>query len=273
MRTSDQVRGVAGGPQVQSVDRAISILESLADGPAELGVTQIGRRLGVHKATASRLLATLAEHGLVERNPVTDKYRLGFGIVRLAAVVTGGLDLVRQARPVLERLAEETSETVNLAVLDGDRVVNIDQIAAPHLVVNVNWVGKRTPLHCTSNGKVLLASLPARERARLLRGPLERLAPNTIVDKDLLQAQLLEAGVRGYAYTLEELEVGLNAVAAPVRDSGGGVIAAVSGSGPAYRFTRGRIPEVGGLARKAGADIAHRMGFPTEAASASVASS
>jgi DNA-binding IclR family transcriptional regulator len=204
---------------------------------------------------------------------VTDKYRLGFGVVRLAAVVTGGLDLVRQSRPVLERLAEQTSETVNLAVLDGDRVVNIDQIAAPHLVVNVNWVGKRTPLHCTSNGKVLLASLPARERARLLRGRLERLAPNTIVDKDLLQAQLLEAEVRGYAYTLEELEVGLNAVAAPVRDSGGGVIAAVSVSGPAYRFTRGRIPEVGGLVRKAGADIARRMGFPAEAASAGVESS
>ena len=159
------------------------------------------------------------------------------------------------------------------AVLDGNRVVNIDQIAPPHLVVNVNWVGKRTPLHCTSNGKVLLACLPNLKRARLLRGRLERLTPNTIVDKELLQAQLLEAEARGYAYTAEELEVGLNAVAAPVRDSGGGAIAAVSVSGPAYRFTRGRIPEVGGLARKAGADIARRMGFTAEAASDSVVSS
>src|SRR5205823_14904828 len=111
MRTSDQVRGVAGGPQVQSVDRAISILESLADGPDELGVTQIGRRLGVHKATASRLVSTLAEHGLVERNPDTDKYRLGFGLVRLATAAAGKLDLVRQARPVLEGVAEATGET------------------------------------------------------------------------------------------------------------------------------------------------------------------
>jgi len=183
------------------------------------------------------------------------------------------MDLVRQARPILERLAEETSETVNLAVLDGNSVVNIDQIAPPHLVVNVNWVGKRTPLHCTSNGKVLLACLPNLKRARLLRGRLERLTPNTVVDKELLQAQLLEAEVRGYAYTLEELEVGLNAVAAPVRDSSGEAIAAVSVSGPAYRFTRGRIPEVGRLARKAGADIARRMGFTAEAASDSVVSS
>jgi len=248
---------------VQSVARAVTILELLAIGQ-DLGVTELGRRLGVHKATASRLLATLAEHGLVERNPVTDKYRLGFGVVRLAAVVTGGLDLVRQSRPVLERLAEETSETVNLAVLDGDRVVNIDQIAAPHLVVNVNWVGKRTPLHCTSNGKVLLAHLPERERARLLKGRLERLTTHTIVDRDVLRAQLLEADVRGYAYTVEELEVGLNAVAAPVRDSRGAVVAAVSVSGPAYRLTRALIPEVGRQARDAAAEISRRMGFVAE---------
>jgi DNA-binding IclR family transcriptional regulator len=256
--------GRSGNFAVQSVARALTILELLAGAPDELGVTELGRRLGVHKATASRLVSTLADHGLVERSPVTDKYRLGFGVIRLAAVATAGLDLVRQARPVLERLAEETSETVNLAVLDGDRVVNIDQIAAPHLVVNVNWVGKRTPLHCTSNGKMLLALLPNRERARLLRGRLERLTSNSIVDKDLLQAQLMEAEVRGYAYTVEELEVGLNAVAAPVRDSGGGVIAAVSVSGPAYRFTRELIPKVGGSVRKAGEEISRRMGFVAE---------
>ncbi len=253
----------AASSAVQSVGRALTILEVLANGP-ELGVTELGRRLGVHKATASRLVATLAEHGLVEQNPVTDKYRLGFGVVRLAAVATAGLDVVRQSRPVLEQLAEVTRETVNLAVLDGDQVVNIDQIAAPHLVVNVNWVGKRTPLHCTSNGKVLLAHLPQRERARLLRGRLERLTPKTIVDKGVLVSQLLDAEVRGYASTVEELEVGLNAVAAPVRDSSGGVIAAVSVSGPAYRLGRARLPEAGRQARDAAAEISRRMGFVAE---------
>jgi DNA-binding IclR family transcriptional regulator len=246
---------------VQSVARAATILELLAEGADGLGVTELGRRLGVHKATASRLVATLAEHGLVERDQVTEKYRLGFGIVRLAALVSAGLDVVRQARPVLQRLAEETGDTVNLAVLDGDRVVNIDQITASHLVVNVSWVGKRTPLHCTSNGKVLLAYLPERDRDRLLRGRLERLTPNTITDRDLLGAQLLETEVRGYAHTMEELEVGLNAVAAPVRDSSGAVVAAVSVSGPAYRFTRARIPDVGRQAREAGTEISRRMGF------------
>jgi DNA-binding IclR family transcriptional regulator len=250
---------------VQSVRRAVTILETLADSRNELGVTELGRRLGVHKATASRLVATLAEQGLVEQNPITDKYRLGFGLVRLAAVATSGMELARQARSVLERLAEETGETVNLAVLDRDRVVNIEQITAPDLVVNVNWVGKRTPLHGTSNGKALLAHLPEPTRARLLRGPLERMTPNTIVDRGLLGAQLKETEVRGYAYTVEELEVGLNAVASPVRDSTGGVVAAVSVSGPAYRLTRSRIPEFGRLVKEAGAEISRRMGFTKEA--------
>jgi DNA-binding IclR family transcriptional regulator len=253
--------GSAGGPAVQSVARAVTILEILAEVPDELGVTQLGKRLGVHKATASRLVSTLADHGLVEQNPATDKYRLGFGLVRLGGAALGGLDLLRQARPVLQRLAEETQETVNLAVLDGDHVVNIDQVTGSRPLVTVNWVGKRTPLHCTSNGKVLLAHLPQPDRARLLRGRLERLTPKTIVDRGLLLAQLEEVGVRGYAYTVEELEVGLNAVAAPVRDASAEVIAAVSVSGPAYRLAQARIADVGLVTRDGAAEISRRLGY------------
>lgn len=254
----------AGGPQgalVQSVDRAVTILEALAESPEELGITQLGHRLGVHKATASRLVSTLAEHGLVERTPGSDKYRLGFGLVRLASAVASGLELVRQARPSLERLAEETGETVNLAALDGDQVVNIDQITAAHLIVNVNWVGKRTPLHCTSNGKVLLAHLPEPERLHLLARPLERLTPNTIVDAEALRRELDEVRARGYAHTLEELEVGLNAVAAPVRAAGGSVVAAVSVAGPAYRVKPAEIAELARATMAAADQISRRMGY------------
>jgi DNA-binding IclR family transcriptional regulator len=260
MRASDQVRAAEGGSQVQSVGRAISILESLAEGPGELGVTQIGRRLGVHKATASRLVSTLAEHGLVERNPATDKYRLGFGLVRLATAAAGKLDLVQRARPTLELVAEETGETVNLAVLDGEDVVNIDQITPGHLVVNVNWVGKRTPLHCTSNGKVLLAFLPQVERKRILGRRLRRMTERTIVDPRALERELQEVQARGWAHTVEELEVGLNAVAAPIRRSDGAVVAALSVSGPAYRVTPERVSELGPVAAAAAASISRRLG-------------
>jgi DNA-binding IclR family transcriptional regulator len=246
---------------IQSVQRATAILEAIAESPQELGVTELGRRLGVHKATASRLLSTLAERDLVERNPATDRYRLGFGFLRLAAVAGARLDLVREARPVLERLAELTGETVNLAALDGDQVVHLDQISSQRAIVTVNWVGRRTPLHCTSNGKVLLANLPAGQQRRLLTRPLERLTARTIVDRAALQHELARVRARGYAWTREELEVGLNAVAAAVRDASGRVVAAVSVSGPAYRLGAAAIKGTAQATVAAAEEISRRIGF------------
>ena len=245
---------------VQSVARAIRVLELVAEHPGRLGVSELGRRLGVHKATAFRLVSTLAAAGLLEREPRTDHYRPGFGLVRLATPALADLDLVRQARPVLERLAETTNETVNLAVLDGLEVVNIDQVAGGHAILNVNWVGKRTPLHCTSNGKVLLAHLPEDRWDRVLAGPLDRPTSWTISDPDVLRAQLRRARARGYAYTVEELEVGLNAVASPVRGPEGEVVAAVSVAGPAYRVTPERIPELARAVVEASIEVSRRMG-------------
>jgi IclR family transcriptional regulator, acetate operon repressor len=246
--------------KVQSLDRALEILRLLGSEP-EMRVTDLARRLEVHKSTVSRLLATLQEHGLVEQNPSTERYRLGYGLVRLAGSVVAELDLARASRPVLEQLAARCGETVNLAILQGDQVVNIDQIAAPNLVVNVNWVGKQTPLHATSNGKILLAHLPEDERRRLLRGPLPRLTPRTITDVRTLEKQLRRAAEDGYAFTLEELELGLNAVAAPVYAADGRVLAAVSVAGPAYRVTPQRLAELGEMTREAAAAISRRLGY------------
>jgi len=247
--------------RVQSLDRALEMLELLASNGGEMGVSDLARRLEVHKSTAFRLLATLQDHGLVEQNAATEKYRLGYGLVRLAGAVVAELDLSRAARAVMQELADRSRETVNLALLQGDRVINIDQITSSHLVVNVNWVGKQNPVHCTSTGKVLLAFLPPAELRRILGRPLERLTPRTIVDRATLEKQLQRVREDGYAFTLEELEVGLNAVAAPVRDSRGEAIAAVSVSGPSYRVTPQRLSELGELARQAGETISRRMGF------------
>jgi len=248
------------GSNVQSVGRAIGILELLA-GEGELGVTELGRRLGVHKATASRLLSTLAERGLVERNPVSDKYRLGFGLIHLAGAALAGLDLVQQARPILEELAERTRETVNLAVLDAGSVVHVDQIAGARSVVSVSWVGRRSPVHATSNGKVLLAFLADDERDRLLAGALDRLTANTIVEPERLRAQLVEVRTRGYAQAIEELEEGLNAVAAPIRRTEGDVVAAVSVSGPAFRMRPMELPRIAQLTLDAAGAISRRLGY------------
>lgn len=244
---------------LQSVRRALRALELISE-HGELGVTELGRKLEVHKATASRLIATLAERGFVERDPISEKYRLGFGLISLAGAAVGGNDLVRAARPILDELAEATRETVNLGVLSGESVVYVDQVTGTRAIVTVSWVGQRTPLHCTSNGKVLLAYATDGERDRLLGAPLTRLTPRTITDVRKLRAQLAEIRARGYAQTMEELEEGLNAVAAPVRGMGGDLVAALSVSGPAFRMRDVDLPRFGKLTAEAALAVSRRLG-------------
>jgi DNA-binding IclR family transcriptional regulator len=247
------------GGGVQSVSRAVRALELIAQ-EGELGVTDLGRGLGVHKATASRLAATLAAGGLIERDPVTDRYRLGFGLIRLVGAAMASIDLVRTAHPVLEELADRTRETVNIGVLSGDGVVYLDQVSSAHLVATTNWVGRRTPLHCSSSGKVFLAHMPEAERQRILDRPLEAVTRHTVTDPERLLRQLKEIRVRGYATIQDELEEGLNAVAAPIRQSNGEVAAALSVSGPSFRVRSIDLPRLGRLTIDAAGAVSWRLG-------------
>ncbi|MGY1722708.1 IclR family transcriptional regulator [Blastococcus sp. SYSU DS0533] len=228
---------------VQSVDRALAMLAVLAD-RGSAGATDLGAELGVHKSTASRLLATLEAHGLVEQRGERGTYRLGFGLVRLAGASAAQLDLSRLGREACERLAAELDETVNLAVLDGDSAVNISQVQGSASVGVLNWVGRRTPLHATSSGKVLLAFGTAAARAALPATSLERYTPSTITDVALLDEVLAGVRERGWAATEGELELGLNAVAAPVCAPDGRLVAALSVSAPSYRLPRDRFGDV-----------------------------
>jgi IclR family transcriptional regulator, acetate operon repressor len=247
------------GGGLRSVTRAVRALEAIAES-GDMGVSELGRKLDVHKATASRLLATLAERGLVERDPFSERYRLGFGLIRLAGAAMTSLDLVRSGRPILEELAERTRETVNIGVVSGDGVVYVDQVAGSRAIVSVNWVGQRTPLHCTSNGKVLLAFMDEAERDRILARPLDRKTPRTIVDPAALRDELEGIRRRGYAQTVEELEEGLNAVAAPVRQADGRVTAALSVSGPAFRMRGVDLPRMALLTSDAAMAVSRRLG-------------
>lgn len=248
------------GPLVQSVDRAVEILELLArDG--WIGATDVARALGIHKSTAFRLLGTLERHGLVEQSDQTAKYRLGPRLPQLASAVTADLDLRRHAHPVCERLAEEVGETVTIDLLENGEVVHVDQISRSSSVVSINWLGRRTPLHCTASGKVFLAFMPADARRTFLARELQSFTPHTVVDLRQLERQLDEIRTRGYGYTNEELEIGLNALAAPVRAAGGRVIAAVDLSGPSHRLSPERLPSFGVLTRAAGEEVSRRLGY------------
>lgn len=246
--------------EVQCLARALRILREL-DGEGEVGVTEIARRVGVHKATTSRLLGTLARHGFVSQNDATERYGLGPVFLELAGRVAARLDLVQTARPILEDLARRTRETVNLAVLEAGRVMNIDQVAGTRAIVAVNWVGRATPFHCTSNGKVLVAFLEEAERERLLAAPLEARSRRTIVSPTRLRAELAQVRERGWARAVEEFEEGLSAVASPVRRADGKVVAAVSVAGPAFRMPAPALARIAEAAVEAAGRISRRLGY------------
>jgi DNA-binding IclR family transcriptional regulator len=169
---------------VQSVDRALTILETLARS-GEAGVTDLARGLGVHKSTAFRLVATLESHGLVEQTEDRGKYRLGVGLLRLAGATTARLDVVQEARSLCRKLAADTGETVNIAVLADRAALYLDQIAGSSALQPHNWVGQHIPLHATSNGKVLLGGLDDESLAELL-GSLPAYTDMTITRKSRL---------------------------------------------------------------------------------------
>jgi len=243
------------------VDRAISVLEILAR-RGDAGVTDVAGELSVHKSTAFRLLSALEDRGLVEQAEDRGKYRLGFGIVRLAGAVSSRMDVTQHAHPVCERLAGELEETVNVAVAQSHYAVNLDQVRGPSAVTAHNWVGQLTPLHATSSGKVLLAFLGEDAVEGLVAATgLEPFTAHTVATREALLHQLAQTRRRGYSVALEELEIGLNASAAPIRGQQGNVVASVSASGPAYRFTEKRIHETAPLLLGAADEISSRLGY------------
>ncbi|MGL5809381.1 MAG: IclR family transcriptional regulator [Nocardioides sp.] len=244
---------------VQSVDRALTILEALAR-HGEAGVTELADGLGVHKSTAFRLVATLESHGLVEQTEERGKYRLGVALLRLAGATTARLDVVQEARSVCRKLAADTGETVNVAVLADHAALYLDQVAGSSSLQSHNWVGQHIPLHATANGKVLLSGLPGDALDEML-GSLVAYTDLTITKKSALRDEINRVREQGYAVAIDELEVGLTAVAAPIRNAHGDVIASMSVSGPTFRLTEEQVAEVVTLQVAAAEEVSHRLGW------------
>jgi DNA-binding IclR family transcriptional regulator len=245
---------------VQSVDRALSVLEILA-AHGEAGVTEVAAELGVHKSTAFRLVAALESRGFVEQLADRGKYRLGFGIVRLAGAAAVQLDIAREGWPICDALAADLEETVNIAILDGDRAVNVSQARGPGALSTHNWVGQGTPLHATSSGKVLLAYAPDAVRKGVLSRELQRFTHATITDPEVLRQHFDRIVDQGWGSTVEEYEIGLNAVAAPVRGADGDVIAALSVSGPSFRMDPEDFPRLGRRVVSSAEELSRKLGF------------
>ena len=253
----------------QSVDRALQLLLLFEQVNQEHRVGKMAAMLGVDKSTVSRLAATLVERGFLERAPGSEAFRLGPELGRLGMLVMASShNLVELARGPMERLAEKTTETVNLAVLEDHKVINIAQIDGPHLVGVGDWTGWKTEPHTVANGKVLLAFAEGTFEDLPLEDPLEAFTERTITSLEDLRFELERVRIEGWASTLgirrsptrSKPVEGFNGAAVPVFDASERCLAALSASGPVYRMTPERLPEVAALCKEAAEEIGVRLG-------------
>lgn len=238
----------------------MSILELLAD-VGVAGVTEIAAALKIHKSTAFRLLMTLEARGLVEQDVDRGKYRVGYTAVQMAAGAAKVRDIALVGRPVCTELAAAVGETVTVSVQDGPQVLTVDQSLGHGAVTAVDSVGKRQPLHATAAGKVFLAEMSGEDLQTVIDRGLPALTQATVTDGAALRGQLDLIRSRGYATTYEEAEVGLVAVAMPVRGLGGGVVAALVISGPAFRINERTLPRFLAELEPAAARFSWRAGY------------
>ena len=244
---------VNGAQRVQSVARAAELLKALGAHGGPASVVDLADRCGLNRSTVWRILATLEDEGLVERDPATGRYEIGYALVALGAAA-GHDPLIRRARPALRALAEACLETASLAVPRGMQLVYVDQVQAPH-VMAADWLGRATPLHATSTGKALLAWLSEDDIGAALPGRLERFTDTTITTRPVLRTELAQVRARGYAISRGELEPALWGVSAPVLD-GGRPVAVVSVWGMESRIRARSLDALGARTVAAADEIA-----------------
>ena len=248
--------------QVQVLDRALAILQMLsADGP-DLSLGELSTKLELHKSTVHRLIMVLERHKLVERNSDNGRYRLGLKLFEFGTKAVAKLDLRGRARPVLERLVLETSETVHLCILDDTEVVYLDKVEPARSVRMASSVGRRNPAYCTAVGKAILAWLPEAQVESIVRKHgLKAVTANTITSFHELKTELAAIRDRGYAIDDEEIEEGVRCVGCVVRDFSGGPVAAISVSGPAFRLTREKLKSIARPVVAASNSLSAELGF------------
>src|SRR5256714_2640383 len=232
-------------PRLWSVANAIRLLTSFSGEEDELGITTLANRLRLAKSTVHRLATTLTSAGFLEQNGDTGKYRLGVALFELGALVRRRMDVANEARPKLRELLEKTGETVQLGIIDHFSVLYVYEMESRHAIRMAAAVGARAPLHCTAVGKVLLAHQPPEFVKKVLNGGLAGHTPKTVTRREALLAMLEEVSEREHAIDDEESENGLRAIAAPVRNHTGEVIAALGVAGPVQGMTK-KVMQTGG---------------------------
>lgn len=245
---------------IQSVERAIRILQCFSLKENQLGVTDLSRRLGLNKSTVFGILTTLEHFKLVEKVPEIRCYKLGIKLLELGNLVFNQLDIRQIARPYIDAMVEKYSETMHLAILDGQDVVYVDKVDSDRSIRMNSEVGKRRPAYCTGVGKVILAYLSNEVWKECVPSVLTEFTPNTITKLDDLEKEMERIRRNGYSEDNEEIEQGLSCVAVPIFDNDNQVIAAISLSAPTVRMPKEKAQLVAGELMQKAAEISQKMG-------------
>jgi len=258
----DMVRREKSNYVIQSVSHSLDVMEQFRQGGDEIGVTELSKRLKLHKNNVFRLLATLEARGYIEQNKATENYRLGLKCLQLGQAYVHQIGFLHQAQSTLEMLAHETRESAFVALRRGQEVVPLDFVESKSPVRVASFLGDILPLHCTAPGKVYLAFDSEEELKNGLPDKLARYTDKTIVDLPLLLKQIQEIGQEGYAVDLGEFIEDVQFVAVPVRDHTRGLVGSLSVAGPAHRLTREKMEkDIIPLILKGGNELSKRLGY------------
>ncbi len=262
MKQSDSEHERKQDYHVQVLERVFRILDELAEGSTELPGAEIADRVNLHRSTTHRLLAVLEKNRFVERNPENTRYRLGWRLFELGIIAASRLDVYEHAKPQLRRLVDETGETAHIGVLRQGEIISLLNVEGKRSVRTPATVGRRTPPHCTSQGKAILAfATPQQIEAAIDWHRFTRYTENTITDVSRFRTELAMVRRRGYAVDNEEFEPGLRCIGAPVRDHTGEVIAALSIAGPSFRIGGQQIAALSRLVMAAAGRLSASMGY------------
>ncbi|HCP32603.1 TPA: IclR family transcriptional regulator [Candidatus Acetothermia bacterium] len=248
-------------PVVRSLDKALKVIELLAQMEKETDLGKLANQAGLPKSTLVRLLRTLQVHNFVQQDPNTRRYRLGWRLIHLGKAAERQFSLALIVQPFLEQLARETGETASVAILDRNHAVYINQVLSRSIIRGVPPVGSKLELHCTAVGKVLLSTFSEKQLDQLIgEHGLRRLTEKTIVNATHLRKELAIIRERGYAIDNEEAEAGGRCIAAPIKYGNDNVRAAISITGPTNRISPDRIEEYTEIVCRVACQVSHTLG-------------
>jgi DNA-binding IclR family transcriptional regulator len=248
---------------IQSVSHALDVLEQFNGTVDEIGVTELSKRLKLHKNNVFRLLATLEARGYIEQNKASENYRLGLKCLQLGQTFIHQMGLLLQSKAVLIELAKTTQESAYVAIRKSDAIIPLDFVEPARPVRVVSFLGTVLPAHCTAAGKAHLTFELESAAGQNLPEHLERYTEKTITDRNLLRDQIIMIGESGYAVERSEFAEGVNAVAVPIRDYTRSLVGTLAVVGPENRLTDEAInAEIAPVLLKAGTELSQKLGFP-----------